>query len=191
MAISKRTRFEVLRRDNHACRYCGATAPEAILTVDHVTPVALGGSDDPDNLVAACQDCNYGKASTSPDSTLVADVAQDALRWAKAIEKASELIEVDRTERNQFQAEFNDLWEDLIVGFNNVPAYRPSSWAEDIDMLRSRGLSKASIMEAFWITEGARTVQSRNKWRYFCGICWRRIGELNELAKSLIETETD
>lgn len=29
MAVSKRTRYEVLRRDNHACRYCGARAPEA------------------------------------------------------------------------------------------------------------------------------------------------------------------
>lgn len=34
MAVSKRTRYEVLRRDNHACRYCGASAPEVKLTVD-------------------------------------------------------------------------------------------------------------------------------------------------------------
>lgn len=26
MPVSKRTRFEVLRRDNNACRYCGAMA---------------------------------------------------------------------------------------------------------------------------------------------------------------------
>lgn len=26
MSVSKRLRFEILRRDNHACRYCGATA---------------------------------------------------------------------------------------------------------------------------------------------------------------------
>jgi len=25
MAVSKRTRFEVLRRDNHTCRYCRST----------------------------------------------------------------------------------------------------------------------------------------------------------------------
>ena len=61
MAVSKRTRFEVLRRDNHACRYCGRTAPEVKLTLDHVVPVSLGGTDDPDNLVAACHDCNSGE----------------------------------------------------------------------------------------------------------------------------------
>ena len=54
MAVTKRMRFEILRRDNHACRYCGATAPDVKLAVDHVTPVALGGTDSPDNLVASC-----------------------------------------------------------------------------------------------------------------------------------------
>ena len=64
MAIPKRTRFEVLRRDNHTCRYCRST--DNPLTIDHVTPVSLGGTDDPSNLVAACRDCNAGKASSSP-----------------------------------------------------------------------------------------------------------------------------
>lgn len=41
MSVSKRLRFEVLRRDNHTCRYCGSSAPEVKLTIDHVVPVAL------------------------------------------------------------------------------------------------------------------------------------------------------
>lgn len=65
MALSKRVRFEILKRDDHACHYCGATAPDVVLHVDHVVPVALGGSDNPDNLVTACQGCN---ASTSVGS---------------------------------------------------------------------------------------------------------------------------
>ncbi|MGC7224589.1 HNH endonuclease, partial [Mycobacteroides abscessus subsp. massiliense] len=44
MAVTKRLRYEVLRRDNYSCRYCGRSAPEVKLTVDHVVPVALGGS---------------------------------------------------------------------------------------------------------------------------------------------------
>lgn len=58
MTVSKRIRFEVLRRDNYTCRYCGGSAPDVKLTVDHVMPVALG---DPTNLVTACKDCNAGK----------------------------------------------------------------------------------------------------------------------------------
>lgn len=36
MAVSKRTRFEVLRRDGHICQYCGEKAPDVTLHVDHV-----------------------------------------------------------------------------------------------------------------------------------------------------------
>jgi hypothetical protein len=88
MAVSRRLRYEVLRRDNHACRYCGGTAPDVALTVDHVIPTALGGSDDPSNLVTACQPCNAGKSASSADAPIVADVASDALRWARAMTAA-------------------------------------------------------------------------------------------------------
>ncbi|WP_343997128.1 HNH endonuclease, partial [Williamsia deligens] len=90
MAVSKRLRYEILRRDNHQCRYCGATAPEAPLTVDHVVPVALGGVDDPSNLATACRDCNAGKSASSPDAPIVAQVKADALVWAAAMQVAAE-----------------------------------------------------------------------------------------------------
>lgn len=48
MSVTKRLRFEVLRRDGYKCRYCGLEASATELQVDHVTPVALGGSDQPD-----------------------------------------------------------------------------------------------------------------------------------------------
>jgi 5-methylcytosine-specific restriction endonuclease McrA len=32
--IPRRLRFEILRRDGHTCRYCGAQAPDVPLTVD-------------------------------------------------------------------------------------------------------------------------------------------------------------
>ena len=41
MAVSKRLRYEILRRDNHTCRYCGESAPDVKLTIDHVVPVSL------------------------------------------------------------------------------------------------------------------------------------------------------
>lgn len=82
MAVSKRLRYEILRRDNHACRYCGATAPGTKLAVDHVIPQSLGGSDKPDNLVASCANCNAGKTSSMPNAEPVADVDQDSFRQA-------------------------------------------------------------------------------------------------------------
>lgn len=82
MAVSKRLRYEILRRDNHACRYCGAAAPDVKLNVDHVIPTSLGGSDKPNNLVTSCADCNSGKTSSLPNAEPVADVDQEAFREA-------------------------------------------------------------------------------------------------------------
>jgi 5-methylcytosine-specific restriction endonuclease McrA len=72
MAVSKALRFQVLRRDGHACRYCGRTPPEVKLHVDHVVAVALGGADTPDNLVTACSECNGGKSAIPADAAMVA-----------------------------------------------------------------------------------------------------------------------
>ncbi|MFJ6561989.1 HNH endonuclease [Streptomyces sp. NPDC091412] len=72
MSVPARLRFEVLRRDGFRCRYCGVTAADAELTVDHVTPIALGGADALDNLVTACGPCNNGKTSTAPDDVVMA-----------------------------------------------------------------------------------------------------------------------
>lgn len=63
--MGKRLRFEVLSRDGFKCRYCGASAPNVELVVDHVVPVVHGGATVAENLVAACQPCNAGKATRS------------------------------------------------------------------------------------------------------------------------------
>lgn len=55
--VSKKLRFEVFKRDNFKCQYCGASAPDVILEVDHINPVAKGGKNDILNLVTSCRDC--------------------------------------------------------------------------------------------------------------------------------------
>ena len=61
--ISKRTRFEILKRDRFRCRYCGVSVTFKTLRVDHIKPVARGGSSHPSNLATACHDCNSGKGA--------------------------------------------------------------------------------------------------------------------------------
>lgn len=55
----------VALRAGHRCEYC--RAPEAVFNfpfeVEHVTPIALGGSDAADNLALACRACNLRKAA--------------------------------------------------------------------------------------------------------------------------------
>ncbi len=60
-SLTKKIRFEVLKRDQFTCQYCGAKAPDVLLEVDHIKPVALGGINDILNLITSCQPCNAGK----------------------------------------------------------------------------------------------------------------------------------
>lgn len=90
MAVSKRLRYEILRRDSHTCRYCGATAPGVPLRVDHIVPVALGGTDHPSNLVTSCEPCNSGKTSTLTEAVAEADDA--AIRPRLTAQFADELV---------------------------------------------------------------------------------------------------
>lgn len=60
-SFSKKERFEVFKRDNFTCQYCGREAPDVILELDHIKPLAEGGSNDITNLITSCFDCNRGK----------------------------------------------------------------------------------------------------------------------------------
>jgi hypothetical protein len=64
--ITLRVRYAVLERDGYRCRYCGAEATDAKLHVDHRMPVSKGGTNDFENLVTACSDCNLGKHAFLP-----------------------------------------------------------------------------------------------------------------------------
>ena len=62
MSLSKKTRFEIFKRDGFTCQYCGQRPPEVVLEVDHIHPSSKGGSDEELNLITSCFDCNRGKS---------------------------------------------------------------------------------------------------------------------------------
>lgn len=121
MTVNKRLRYEVLKRDGFRCTYCGAAPLERQLHVDHVVPVALGGTDIPENLTTACEDCNSGKASTSPTDDMVAAVDL-AIAVHRAAQFRSYMAMAEATDRvTDFEAEVLDIWE------THVPSYRMNS----------------------------------------------------------------
>lgn len=72
-SISKKTRFEVFKRDSFTCQYCGAQAPDVVLHLDHINPVAGGGDNDIMNLVTSCEPCNAGKSDRAlSDNSVIA-----------------------------------------------------------------------------------------------------------------------
>lgn len=58
--IGPNARAQVYARDGLKCVTCGSTDA---LTVDHIVPHVLGGSDDIDNLQTLCQPCNSRKGA--------------------------------------------------------------------------------------------------------------------------------
>lgn len=63
VAVAKRVRFEVFKRDKFACQYCGRKAPDVVLHIEHVKAVKHGGTNSLLNLITACSDCNLGKGA--------------------------------------------------------------------------------------------------------------------------------
>ena len=52
---------ELMRRQDNTCVYCGYRRIGSSLDIDHVVPVARGGSNDIDNLQVICRRCNQRK----------------------------------------------------------------------------------------------------------------------------------
>lgn len=104
--ISKRLRFEVLNRDGFRCQYCGASADEAGLHIDHIIPVARGGTNAKWNLLTACQPCNSGKSDSEMNRVTVAEWMVTAMSYKFSYERGypEMLIEYEFRSLPQFRA---------------------------------------------------------------------------------------
>lgn len=187
MAVTKRLRYEILRRDNHTCRYCGGAAPDVKLTVDHVIPSALGGGDEATNLVTACADCNAGKTSTSPDAPIVADVNQDALRWARAMEVAAAIQRGKFGQVQMYVDTFDEEWRSW--GSDESPPERSPDWRRTIERFFEAGLEFSRLTDAVERAMTAHNIPTYRVWRYFCGICWTIIRERTEMAAGMVTSD--
>jgi 5-methylcytosine-specific restriction endonuclease McrA len=54
----------LLAMHDYSCAYCGSAEN---ITRDHMTPIARGGRDEPDNVVPACRSCNSQKGARTVD----------------------------------------------------------------------------------------------------------------------------
>lgn len=108
VAMSKRLRFEVLKRDGFRCRYCGANAMTTPLEIDHVIAVANGGTNHADNLVTACWGCNAGKSSVPIDDSQLAQTIPTALMKEHAKQIRAMLIAA-RSVRLAKQAVYEEI----------------------------------------------------------------------------------
>lgn len=186
MAVSKRLRYEILRRDSHTCRYCGASAPDVPLRVDHVTPVALGGTDTPDNLVTSCEPCNNGKSSATVDSAVVANVSDDALRWADAMKQAADNLREQETPKLEYRDAFLTEWNRWTTGKDQQPIQLPNDWKQSIERFRVAGIPTWMWPDIVDIGMANEKVKAANTFKYCCGIAWNKVAELQSEAGRIV-----
>lgn len=173
-SLSKKTRFEVFKRDGFVCQYCGATPPSVILHVDHIHPVAEGGENDMDNLITACSSCNLGKSAnllTNIPKSLKDKTAEVAEREEQL--KGYNAILMAKAERLE-----NEAWEVIHVLENSdkVESFDRKNFMSIKKFLEK--LPLADVLRAAEITSSKWRYIGDAAFRYFCGICWSMIREL-------------
>lgn len=57
------TRKRILQEHDYLCQYGFEGCTQEATEVDHITPKALGGTDEDYNLNAACKNCNVKKGT--------------------------------------------------------------------------------------------------------------------------------
>lgn len=176
MAVTKRTRFEVLRRDEHTCQYCGAKAPEVILHIDHVMPVALGGDDKPSNLLTACSTCNSGKTSIAPGSPLVESLGARAAAYALGMIDKMTRLRASFESAEQYTEEFDELWG------NWTKSGRPVALPPDYELTMYRWASMGVPMRLLEIAMKKAMTKDRlfgdyPEFSYMAGIVSRKLEE--------------
>lgn len=115
--LGKRLRFEIFNRDRFTCRYCGAQADQAKLVIDHIIPVAKGGTNDPVNLITACEPCNQGKTDREIGQAVPTKV--DAMRVIQESSEARAELELQRlaAERASKIAKMESEFDQNVVNF--------------------------------------------------------------------------
>lgn len=173
--LSKRLRFEVFKRDDFICQYCGAHPPDVVLEVDHITPVAEGGGSESDNLITACFNCNRGKAAI-PLSVMPQSLPEKAAQIAEAEAQLAGYRDVLRARDERIES---DVWEVVEILFPPIATEKLSirkDWFKSIKIFNDR-LPLEIVKEAAEISYLRGPRGERRLFLYFCKVCWNIIKE--------------
>ena len=170
-AISKKTRFEVFKRDGFKCQYCGRSAPDVLLHIDHIKPLAHGGDNSIFNLITACADCNLGKG------------ARELGDSAEINKQKAQLEEINE---RRLQLQLLMQWRDELNDIRMESLEYASSHYEDIFNCtltdNGRGIllheidqfGLTSVLDAMDITKIRQRIAPNERLRYMAGICWNK-----------------
>ena len=171
MAISKKQRFEIFKRDGFICQYCGRKPPQIILEIDHIMPRKKKGKDIPENLITACFDCNRGKGTRD------LKVAPESIRERTEILKEKEL---QLHEFYKYQEKIKERIEadvDFLDGrWHVLSEEKENYYFNEHGRMQIRNLlrffNKYEIEEAMEIAWLKRYLN--NRFAYMCGVLWTK-----------------
>jgi 5-methylcytosine-specific restriction endonuclease McrA len=193
--LSKRLRFEIFKRDHFMCVYCGRTPPEVVLEVDHLEPVAAGGSDNPANLFTACRECNLGKSDRRIENALPQVRPEEIDEMAERVEQMRAYQEWRRQYEARLRLELDALYQAWIDEFGGhvVEGEDGRSYECDVDFPTEKMLLEyleqlpaseiiAAIRSAGWRyrRSDAAPISRWELRRYFYAICKRKAQQRDE-----------
>lgn len=171
--ISRRTRFEIFKRDAFACQYCGAHPPAVVLEVDHIIPVVEGGGNETDNLITACFPCNRGKAGISLN-VVPQSLADKAAEVAEREEQLRGYNEILQARRDRIE---DDVWR-VVEHWTGEDSTSHEHYTAIKRFVEKLGVHE--VLDAVDVTLGARIRGSRHQFRYFCKVCWNKVSAMED-----------
>ena len=114
---SPAARLRVLNRDRYTCVYCGRHGSEAELHVDHIQPVANGGSHHISNLQTTCRHCNQSKGKRKAPKTRPETIESSDAEYSKSSVGLWVLTFEPLKEHQKNIPIHRDIrWQGLIIG---------------------------------------------------------------------------
>lgn len=184
-STGKRQRFNIFKRDKFTCQYCGRTPPAIVLVLDHILPVSKGGETIDHNLITSCETCNQGKADgllgdvpQAIDANLAAQVER-----REQLEAFNKYLMKGRLKDEKTAKEIGTYWNDCLK-----PVEEKGRWTFGTARLPSvrKFVAALPVTEIYDAVDIAlRNIQATDKdsdqaFKYFCGICWKKIKERAE-----------
>jgi|WetSurMetagenome_2_1015567.scaffolds.fasta_scaffold71287_1 hypothetical protein len=211
-SLSKKIRFEVFKRDKFTCQYCGEKSPDVILEVDHIDPVAKGGSNDLINLITSCKNCNRGKRDIKLDDSTVLNKQRQQLEeleerreqikmmldWRKSLDTLEDDtlgITVDYIESKIPGFSLNDTGQDNIKKYLQKFSFDDLLDAIDISSKKylryiDGALDKSSVEDYISKIGGILTLKNKSqieqKLAYIKGICRNRFSYFDPKKASIL-----
>ncbi len=180
--ISKSIRFEVFKRDSFTCQYCGRKAPDVLLNVDHIEPIADGGTNDFLNLITSCRDCNSGKSKRRLSDTTVIDKQRAQLEELQ--ERREQIDMMFQWQKGLLELQddvvkrLHDFWIDHVPGFtlneHGIRGLKKLHKTYSVDEILS--VVRIAADQYLDFQDGAPTKESVE-------VAWKKVGGICRMAR--------